>query len=370
MEIVWRHDPVQGFDERHPATASEARERLDCGNAAFAAVGEAGGRHVVSVGPEAFGLPRTPGEGVPHEPFAAVLGCSDARVPVELVFGQAATTSSSSAWPATCRAEVVGSLDYAIEHLPSMRLIVVLGHTSCGAVTAAVDAFLAPSTYLQLASNPALRAIVDALLAAVRMGDAALEVAHGHAAAVGRVPASVDRPDRGREHSRHGRRPAAGGRGVEIAFGVFDVVRRTVGCPPPPIKAREAVFMYELSAALGGKRTQEAAARTVAQQIRRLFQATLVNVTFQPEKDAKSIIVGEPKDAAAEWQPDRTIPIENAWGLVGEIQIWRGPYADLPAEDSRILRNFAWQTAEALERTRAMEIREAGAHSSPKTAPV
>ncbi len=136
------------------------------------------------------------------------------------------------------------------------------------------------------------------------------------------------------------------------------------------IKAREAVFMYELSAALGGKRTQEAAARTVAQQIRRLFQATLVNVSFQPEKDAKSIIVGEPKDAAAEWQPDRTIPIENAWGLVGEIQIWRGPYADMPAEDSRILRNFAWQAAEALERTRAMEIRESGSHPSPKTAPV
>ena len=133
-------------------------------------------------------------------------------------------------------------------------------------------------------------------------------------------------------------------------------------------KAREAVFMYELSAALGGKRTQDAAARTVAQQLRRLFQASLVNVCYQPEKGSPTVVVGEPRNAAPQEKPDRTIPIENAWGLVGEIQIWRGDYADLPADDSRILKNFAWQTAEALERTRSMELREAGPHASPNTA--
>jgi two-component system, OmpR family, sensor histidine kinase KdpD len=121
------------------------------------------------------------------------------------------------------------------------------------------------------------------------------------------------------------------------------------------IKAREAVFMYELSAALAGKRTQEAAARTVVQQIRRLFQAAQVQVCFHPKKDAPSVSVCEPSGSAAEGQPDRIVPIENAWGLVGEIQIWRGEFADLPADDSRILRNFAWQTAQALERTRMME---------------
>jgi K+-sensing histidine kinase KdpD len=135
------------------------------------------------------------------------------------------------------------------------------------------------------------------------------------------------------------------------------------------IKAREAVFMYELSAALAGKRSQDAAARTVAQQIRRLFQANLVNVSYQPAKGSPTIIVGEPKGAAPQEKPDRTIPIENAWGLVGEIQIWRGDYADLPADDSRILKNFAWQIAEALERTRSMELREAGPQASPNTAP-
>ncbi len=124
-------------------------------------------------------------------------------------------------------------------------------------------------------------------------------------------------------------------------------------------KAREAVFMYEMSSTLAGKRTQEAAARTVAQQIRQLFQAGLVRVTFQPENHSPSTVVSEPKDAVTEDLPDRTIPLENTWGLVGEIQIWRGEYADLPPEDSRLLINFAAQTAQALERTRLSESRDA-----------
>jgi K+-sensing histidine kinase KdpD len=131
-------------------------------------------------------------------------------------------------------------------------------------------------------------------------------------------------------------------------------------------KAHEAVFMYELSSALGGKRTQEAVARTVAQQVRQLFQASLVRVGFQPENRSPSVVVGEPKDAATEDPPDRTIPIENAWGLVGEIQIWGGDYADLPAEDSRLLQNFAVQTAQALERTRLSESRDAIHTAAPK----
>jgi K+-sensing histidine kinase KdpD len=132
------------------------------------------------------------------------------------------------------------------------------------------------------------------------------------------------------------------------------------------IKAHEAVFMYELSSALGGKRTQEAVARTVAQQIRQLFQAGLVRVSFQAENRSPSVVIGEPKDAFPTGEPDRAIPVENAWGLVGEIQIWRGEYADLPTEDSRLLRNFAAQTAQGLERTRILESRDLPNGLAPK----
>jgi len=132
------------------------------------------------------------------------------------------------------------------------------------------------------------------------------------------------------------------------------------------IKAREAVFMYELSSALAGKRTPEAVARTVAQQIRQLFQAAQVKVSFRPEKHSPSIVVEDSKDAAAQDKPDRIIPIENAWGLVGEIQIWRAEYADVPAEDSHLMRNFALQTAQALERLRLAEAGESSHRPAPK----
>ena len=61
--------------------------------------------------------------------------------------------------------DVRGSLNYAIDHLgESLKLIVVLGHSGCGAVTAAVDVFLDPAGYLALASKHSIRSMVDRLL--------------------------------------------------------------------------------------------------------------------------------------------------------------------------------------------------------------
>jgi len=120
-------------------------------------------------------------------------------------------------------------------------------------------------------------------------------------------------------------------------------------------KAREATFMYEMSAALCGQRTPEAVAYTVARQIRQLYQAMLVNVIFHPDKQAPGIVVSEPVDGTGKGKPDRVLPIVNSWGLVGEIQIWRGIYSELPPEDGSLLQNFALQTARAFERTHPFE---------------
>ena len=123
-------------------------------------------------------------------------------------------------------------------------------------------------------------------------------------------------------------------------------------------KAREAVFMYEMSAVLCGQRTPEAVAYAVARQIQQLFQAMLVNVIFYPGKHLPDIVVSEPKDGMGKGRPDRVLPVVNSWGLVGEIQIWRGPYSELPPEDGRLLQNFALQTARAFERTYQSETEE------------
>jgi K+-sensing histidine kinase KdpD len=120
-------------------------------------------------------------------------------------------------------------------------------------------------------------------------------------------------------------------------------------------KAREAVFMYEMSAAICGQRTAEAVAYAVAKQIQQLFQAMLVNVVFHPEKQLPGIVISVPDDGAVNGRPDRVLPIVNSWGLVGEIQIWRGLYSDLPSEDGRLFQDFALQAARAFERTYQFE---------------
>jgi hypothetical protein len=121
-------------------------------------------------------------------------------------------------------------------------------------------------------------------------------------------------------------------------------------------KAREATFMYELSSALANTRSQDAVAHVVARYVRQLFQASLVRTSFQQSKQTPQIIAIEPHDGVEIiGKPDRVLPILNAWGLVGEIQIWRGEFSELPAEDSHLLQNFALQAARAFERIYSIE---------------
>ncbi len=123
-------------------------------------------------------------------------------------------------------------------------------------------------------------------------------------------------------------------------------------------KAREATFMYELSSALGNARTLDAVAHTVVRYIQQLFQASLVGVSFQPSKQSPQVIARAPADGEEGSKPDRVLPILNAWGLVGEIQIWRGEFGDLPSEDSPLLQNFVSQAARAFERIQSMEMEQ------------
>ena len=105
-----------------------------------------------------------------QRPFAVVIGCSDARVPIELIFNEGPNDLFVIRIAGNGLGEdVLGSLKYAVEHLQgSLQLIVILAHSSCGAMIAAVDAFLAPSGYLALATSHSLRAIVDRQLIVIQ----------------------------------------------------------------------------------------------------------------------------------------------------------------------------------------------------------
>lgn len=80
-------------------------------------------------------------ETAPHQaPFAAVVGCSDSRVPVELLFDQGIGDIFviRTAGNNVNSEMVMGSVDYAIDHL-GVKVLLVLGHGSCGGVTGAIS---------------------------------------------------------------------------------------------------------------------------------------------------------------------------------------------------------------------------------------
>ena len=74
-----------------------------------------------------------------QQPFAAILGCSDSRVAPELIFDQTLGDMFSVrlAGNVACR-KAIGSLEYSCKYLGT-KIIVVMGHSNCGAVKAACD---------------------------------------------------------------------------------------------------------------------------------------------------------------------------------------------------------------------------------------
>lgn len=116
-----------------PSSAAEALERLKKGNDRF--VRDASIHRHQS---QEWRKRLTKGQ----TPFVTILSCSDSRVPVELVFDQGFGDLFSIRIAGNIIAEdVVGSIQYAARHLHT-KLFVIMGHESCGAVTAAVDALL------------------------------------------------------------------------------------------------------------------------------------------------------------------------------------------------------------------------------------
>ena len=132
-----------------------------------------------------------------QEPFAIVLGCSDSRVPAEIIFDQGLgdlfviRVAGNIVAPSQ-----VGSVEFAVSRFGT-RLVVVLGHSRCGAILATID---------ELTRGPDntsrnIRSIVDRVKPSVE-GIMSTELRHDHDALVkagirANVRASAD-------HLRHG----------------------------------------------------------------------------------------------------------------------------------------------------------------------
>ena len=127
--------------------AKEALDRLREGNRRF--VTEAFDARSLSV------RPAETADG--QQPFAIILGCSDSRVPAEIVFDQGLgdlfviRVAGNIVAPSQ-----IGSVEFAATAF-NTRLVVVLGHSQCGAVEAAVDELQTSAEN----RSPNLRSIVD-----------------------------------------------------------------------------------------------------------------------------------------------------------------------------------------------------------------
>jgi carbonic anhydrase len=74
-----------------------------------------------------------------QHPFAAILGCMDSRVPIEILFDEGiGDVFGIRVAGNVVNEDVLGSMEYATE-LVGVKLLVVLGHTSCGAVKGAIE---------------------------------------------------------------------------------------------------------------------------------------------------------------------------------------------------------------------------------------
>jgi carbonic anhydrase len=119
----------------HPTVApAEAISRLQAGNGRYT---NGNPQHPRQASQEREKLTKS------QHPFAIVLGCSDSRVPPEIVFDQ----GLGDLFVLRVAGNVIddhslGSAEYAVDHL-AVRLIVVLGHQRCGAVKAAKDTIAA-----------------------------------------------------------------------------------------------------------------------------------------------------------------------------------------------------------------------------------
>ena len=142
-------------EKRNPVRAAEALVRLREGNARF----QANVRSIDALASQARRDALVAGQ----SPFAIILCCSDSRVPAELVFDQGlgdlfvVRVAGNVVAPS-----LVGSVEFAAATFGT-ELVVVMGHTSCGAIAATIDALETKGS----PPSPNIRDIVERITPAV-----------------------------------------------------------------------------------------------------------------------------------------------------------------------------------------------------------
>jgi carbonic anhydrase len=263
IDYVYRFDPKNPSAKPSPPDADAARRRLEDGNEMFAqwmqscqtgtfAQGNEP-RYVVQCNGLEVGMWRTHGQIPKQAPFAVVVGCSDARVPTEMIFGQGFNDLFVIRVAGNVLGdECLGSIDFAVNALSdSVKLVVMLGHSRCGAVTGAVDAYLRPLVFWSKSTSHFLRTIFRRIFVAVREADHALKDVWGPDARLmpGFREALIDiAVTLNSAQSAYDLRlevERAGKWEIEVFYGVYDTRTHKVGLPADingPIRDREILL--------------------------------------------------------------------------------------------------------------------------------
>ena len=250
MEIHYRYDTTQALERENLATPADASEALRDGNRRFVDLvdrvraevfgGGDGEPIVTTVHPLSLGISAVAGQPPAQKPFGIILGCSDARVPIERIFDQ----SHNELFVVRVAGNVLGteclgSIEYASRHFgDSLRLVGVLGHSACGAVGAAVDIYLNPATCGATVKTHALRTIVDRLLVVVRAADKALKrrgkpglsADPGYRLALWQMAVYLNAAMT--SHDIALELDFLKDANLEVVYGVYDLVTQKVGCSP------------------------------------------------------------------------------------------------------------------------------------------
>lgn len=248
IDYIYRFDPKDAAVKPTPATPDIARQELEHGNQTFSnwmlscqskSSTQGKQRYVVECSGLNFG--HADAEHAPHQdPFAIVIGCSDARVPIEMIFGQgfnelfvvrvAGNVLADECW---------GSIDYAIQELTkSVKLIVVLGHSGCGAVTAAVDTYLNPTKYGLETTSFAVRSILRHIFVSVHQAAEALRLVWGATAKKkpgyrsALIEIAVSLNAAAAAHSIQLMNARTRRADVRVVYGVYDLLTHRVSMPP------------------------------------------------------------------------------------------------------------------------------------------
>ena len=251
VDYIYRYDPKNPSVKAPPYDPEQAKHALEDGNRIFSRW-----MNTCGTGTEARGVqdyvikcngltaPQAPKPGVmpKQAPFAVVVGCSDARVPVEMLFGQGFNELFVVRVAGNVMGDVcMGSIDFALTALiHSVKVVVMLGHSGCGAVAATVDSYLEPTKFWSKSTSHMLRTIQEKIFVAVREADNGLREIWGPQASAEpnyraaliesaiALNAAHSAYDLRQEIDRDGKRE------VGVLFGVFNLLNHQVSMPVIP----------------------------------------------------------------------------------------------------------------------------------------